>query len=324
MATLSPKIKFRDEQKLKNTNPETLALWKKYEIDMSLRELSEKSKAGYRNDMEHFWIYVYDNYDNIPASEVKEDIVESFLYYCRTQGNNSRRIKRRLSTISAFYKFLRRKKLVNDNPCEFIERSKKDVDVAVQTYLSEEQVESIKKRLTREIDNASTSTQKHSWMMLLTYAMFSLSTMARVSAVSSVKWEQIDFENRFVSDVIEKEGYVVDLFFSDYVRELLVSLRRFREGNNISDSGFVFSYGDEPVTTSTMNQWCKKIGNMISIPTLHPHDFRHSGSQIMKLRGASLEEISEALNHKGVEVTRKHYLKTDKNKVRESRDKFGL
>lgn len=328
MAQLSPKIKFYDKEKLKKINPETLAFWKKYEIDMSLRELSDKSKAGYRNDMEHVWLFLYDNYDNISMTEVTEDIIEDFLYFCKTQGNNSRRIKRRLSTISAFYKFLRRKKLIENNPVEFIERSKKDVDVMKQTYLTEEQIQEIEDKLESEFDSGTSVHIKHFSLMLHVYAMFSLSTMARVNAVRNIKWGQIDFQNRVVSEVLEKEGYIVDLYFSEHVRELLERLKTFRTSNQIIDNGYLFigSFDGEiqGVTTSTMNKWCKRIGEIINVSTLHAHDFRHSGSQLMSQKGCALEDISEALNHKGVEVTRKHYLIADKKKIREARDKFGI
>lgn len=328
MASLSPKIHFHDDSKLAAVNKETLAFWKKYEIDMSLRELSEKSISAYKNDIEHFWIYCLDNFDNVSAKEVKEDMIEDFLFFCKMQGNNSRRIKRRLSTISAFYKFLRRKKLVTDNPAEFIERSKKDVDVITQTYLTQEQVDDLQAKIKTEIENATTEGQKHSWMTLLVYVFFSLSTMARVNAISTVRWDQVDLEQRVVTDVIEKEGYVVDLFFSESVKEMLVGLRDFRSQHSIDDAGYIFFYSQngeiKNVTTSTLNQWCKRAGELIRVPTLHPHDWRHSAAQLMKLSGAALEDISEALNHKGTEVTRKHYLKADKAKIRESRDKFGM
>lgn len=164
--------------------------------------------------------------------------------------------------------------------------------------------------------------------MLLAYAMFSLSTMARVNAVSSIQWNQVSFDDRIVYDVEEKEGYVVKLFFSNKVKELLMRLKDFRSENAIDDAGFVFiktkSGGTNSVVNSTMHQWCKRIGALINVPTLHPHDFRHSGSQIMKKHGAPIEEISTALNHKGIEVTRKHYLQADQDQVREVRDRYGI
>ena len=37
------------------------------------------------------------------------------------------------------------------------------------------------------------------------YALFSLSTMARVNAVANLRWEQIDFNQRICEKVLEKE-----------------------------------------------------------------------------------------------------------------------
>ena len=210
---------------------------------------------------------------------------------------------------------------------EFLDRPKKDTDVITQTFLTKDQVELIKVKLNEHFDESKTISAKHSALQLRCYALFSLSTMARVTAISSVKWEQINFDSRMAEDVLEKEGYLVTLYFSQEVRDLLLELKKFREENDINDAGYLFvSITDglyKQVVTGTLNQWCKKIGDMINIPTLHPHDWRHSGSQLMKLNGAKVEDISAILNHKGTDVTIKHYLRVDKEKVQESRDKYG-
>jgi len=328
LAEISPKIQFYDAEKLKNINPDTMKLWKKYEIDMTLRELSPKTKAGYLNDLQHWWIYIYDNQGNQCITELDEDDITEFLYYCKTQGNNSRRMKRRMSSIAAFYKFLRKKKLIDNNPTEFIDRPKKDTEIITQTFLSMEQVDNMREKLDENISSSSSVSAIHSAIQLKCYALFSLSTMARVTAVSSVRWEQVNFEDRVATDVLEKEGYLVTLSFSDEVKDLLLELKEFRKEHSIEDNGFLFVTQMDGVhrqaTTGTLNQWCKKIGAMIGVPTLHPHDWRHSGSQIMKLNGAKVEDISALLNHKGTDVTIKYYLRVDQKKIQESHDKFGI
>ena len=105
MAELSNKIKFYDPVKLSNINKKTMELYNKYKIDMTIRELSVKSIAGYENDLQHWFIYIYDNQDNKCITELEEDDIVEFIYFCKINGNNSRRIKRRISSISAFYKF---------------------------------------------------------------------------------------------------------------------------------------------------------------------------------------------------------------------------
>jgi site-specific recombinase XerD len=182
MAEMSKKIRFYDEEKLKNINQETTKLYNKYKVDMSLRELSKKTVSGYDNDLSHWFIYIYDNQGNQCITDLEEDDITEFLYYCKTNGNNAERMKRRMSAISAFYKFLRRKKIIKENPMEFIERPKKDTDVVVQTFLTQEQVDLMKQKLI-----------EHGDLQLEVYALLSLSTMARVNAMSNIEWKQIAF-----------------------------------------------------------------------------------------------------------------------------------
>lgn len=293
MAELSKKIRFYDPVKLKNINKDTAKLYDKYKIDMTIRELSEKTIAGYENDLQHWFIFIYDNQDNQCITELEEDDIVEFIYFCKKQGNNSRRIKRRISSISAFYKFLRRKRIIKENPLEFFERPKKDTDVLIQTFLTKEQVDLMKEKL-----------KKHGDLQLETYALFSLSTMARVNAVSNVEWEKIDFDTRTVNDVLEKEGKLVTLYFSKEVKDKLLELKKYREENNIKDDGWLFitRYNQKwnKAVKGTLQQWAKRIGNLIDVPTLHAHDFRHSQSQLLKLAGMPIEQISELLNHSGL------------------------
>lgn len=316
LAQISKKIHFYNAEKLKNINPETLKLYNKYKIDMTLRELSIKTLEGYENDLQHWFIYIYDNQGNQCVTDLVEDDITEFLYFCKTEGNNSRRMKRRMSSISAFYKFLRRKKIITENPMEFMERPKKDTDIITQTFLTPEQVNQMKQKL-KENGN----------LQIETYACLSLSTMARVNAVSNIRWEQIDFENRTINDVLEKEGKMVTLYFNQEVKDLLLRLKQEREEKGI-DNEYVFIslYGKSynKCDTSTLQEWTKKIGNMINVPTLHPHDFRHSGATLLKNKGMKLEDVSTLLNHSGTDVTKRFYIKEDKTKIAQNKDKYEI
>lgn len=315
MAERSKRIYFYNKEKLANINPETMKLWHKYKIDMTIRELSIKTIEAYENDIQHWLIYIYDKQDNKCITELEEDDIVEFIYFCKIEGNNSRRMKRRISSLSAFYKFLRRKKIISENPMEFMERPKKDTDITVQTFLTQEQVDMIKQKLIEHRD-----------LQLEVYALISLSTMARVTAVSNIIWEKIDFAMRTINDVLEKEGKIVTLYFNQEVKDKLLALQQYRKDNNIDDLGFLFitKHGGKinNANSGTLFDWTKRIGNMVGLPTLHPHDFRHSGSQLLKLAGMPIEDISELLNHSGLDVTKKFYLRQDKKKMQENKDKY--
>lgn len=306
-----------DEKKLKQINAENKKLMQKYTIDMSLRELSPKTIYQYQKDLEQWFVYILDNQENKCVTELSDDDITEFFYFCKMQGNNTERMKRRMAAVSAFYKFLRKKKLITENPMEFMDRPKKGQPVITQTFLTKEQVELLKAKLI-EFGN----------LQIRTYILFSLSTMARVNAVASIRWEQIDFDERVVRDVLEKEGKIVDLFFSEEVKGLLLDLKADREAKGINDNGWVFysnkTTPNQPISVGTLNDWCKIAGELINVPTLHPHDLRHSSSNIAFHSGMPLEVVSALLHHSGTDVTRQRYLKEDKTKLIKMKDQFNI
>lgn len=317
MAEKSKRILMYDKEKLEHINSETLKLFQKYQIDMSIRDLSVNSVEAYNADLRQWFIFMYDNQFNLSVLEATEDDLTEYYYWRKQHGNNVNRQKRVMASISAFYKFLRKKKLIKESPVEFIDRPKAGQPITVQTYLTKEQVQLMREKL-----------EEYGDIQLQVYAFLSLTTMARVNAIANLKWDQIDFNERTCNNVLEKEGKIVELSFSKETKEYLEKLIQYRKENNINDHGWLFITpyvtDDKPIRNSTLNEWCKKIGNMIGIPTLHPHDFRHSYATLLKNEGVSLEDVSTMLNHSGTDVTKKFYIKVDTSKVRKLKDSIEI
>lgn len=198
-----------------------------------------------------------------------------------------------------------------------MDRPKNGIPIIQQTYLTKEQVEKMREKLEANGD-----------IQLYCYAMFSLITMARVNAISHLRWEQLDFENMIAREVLEKEGKLVTLYYDESVRDLLIKMKKEREEKGINDYGYVFYTRyvkeDKPVTNITINSWCKKVGRMIGCPTLHPHDFRHSGATLLKNEGMPLEDVSALLNHASTEVTKRFYIKEDARRLQEAKNKYSF
>ena len=312
----SKRIVLHDEEKLKRINPETLKIFQRYKVDMTMRNLSPRTQKHYTYDLQQWFIYILDNQDNRSIKELNDEDISEFIYFCMKEGNNAERIKARMSCISAIYKYMRKKKLIIENPTEFIDRPKRGMRITQQTYLTPEQVALMRERLIGSDD-----------LQLRTYAMLSLSTMARASAIASIRWEQIDLEGKVIKGVLEKEGKIVDLFFSDEVKYLLLQLKEQRTENHRDDHGWVLYSGrnlDKPVNTGTLNDWSKRIGSMIGVPTLHPHDFRHSGATLLKNAGMSLEDVSVLLSHESTDVTKKYYIKEDTGRISSIKSNYNI
>lgn len=313
MAERSKRITLYNKDKMEHINPDTLRLFQKYQVDMSIRDLSKNTVEQYNADLKQWFIFMYDRQFNLSVLEATEDDITEYYYWRKQQENNVNRQKRVMASISAFYKFLRKKKIIKESPVEFIDRPKQGQPIAIQTYLTKEQVQLMREKL-----------EEYGDIQLQVYAFMSLTTMARVHAIANLKWDQIDLEQRICENVLEKEGKIVELSFSEETKDYLEKLIEYRKENNINDYGWLFVTpfvnADNPIQDSTLNSWCKKIGNMIGVPTLHPHDFRHSFATLLRNAGVSLEDVSTMLNHSGTDVTKKFYIKVDTTKVRRLKD----
>ena len=298
-------------------NPQNEKLYNQYKRAMTIKGLSLKTIYNYETDLMAWFKFMYSNQYDLLVVDATEDDLEEFFYYCQTLGNNANRIKRRMSSISAFYIFLKKKKILRDNPIEMLDRPTNVKPVVVQTYLTIEQVDLIKQKLKENGD-----------LQLETYVLLSLSTMGRVNAISNIKWKQINFEECEITEVLEKGDKVVDLFFNKEVKELLLKLKEQRELNNI-DTEYVFiskKNGEyNKVAASTLGLWAKRVGRLIGLEYgLHPHDFRHSMATLLKNAGMPLEEVSVLLNHASTDVTRKFYIKEDNKKLKENKAKYEI
>ena len=317
MAIRSKKINLRTAEKLHLINPENIKLLERYKIDLAIRDRADSTKAQYETNLKQWFVYILEFQNNMSVLELTDEHITEFLYWCKQYGNNTARMKFRISTISAFYKFLRKKKYLTTNPTEFIEPPRKATPVITQTFLNMEQVATMREKLI-----------EHGNLQLRLYAMLSLSTLARISAISPLKWSQIDLQNCVIHDVLEKEGKIVDIYFNDEVKQLLISLKAQRETKKQNDYGWLFYSGrcknERHISRSALHNWCKKIGKMIDVPTLHAHDFRHSGATLLRNAGMKLEDVSVLLNHESTETTIKYYIKQDTARINSVKNRINF
>lgn len=321
------RITYATPEKLEKVNPKNVELIRKYFVFKNMN-LSESSKISYQSDFNQWLVYIMENYENryildIINEDVDDmiDLLEDFIAFCTSVlGNNERRIQRRMSSISSFFLYLRKKRKIRENPIDFLDRPKVSVGEKLQikqTFLTKEQVEEIRKGL-KEIGD----------LQLELFFEFGLSTMARANAISNVKIEQINFEKGRVEDVLEKEGYRVTLFPSQRTMELIKQWLKYREEQGIENEYlFITKYGGQwkKVEKSTLqSSWIKKIGNIIGIPELHCHDLRHSGSNLLYHSGMKLEDVSLLLNHRGTDVTKNHYLEINKDAIQDKKAQFEI
>ena len=311
-------IVYATQEKVAKLNKKNVDVIKKYFAFKNMN-LAESSRKSYESDFNQWLVYILENYENQNLVEIVEkdveemvDLLEDYFAFCTSVlENKERRMQRRMSSISSFFLYLRKKRKIRENPIDFLDRPKVKAGEKLQvkqTFLTKEQVEDIRKGL-KEIGD----------LQLELFFEFGLSTMARVNAISNVRIDQIDFDKLRVNDVLEKEGKIVKLYPSKRAIELIQEWLKYREENGIeSEYLFITRYGGEwkKIDKSTFQgTWIKKIGKIIGVPELHCHDLRHSGSNLLYHAGMKLEDVSLLLSHSGTDVTKAHYLEVNHDAI---------
>jgi integrase/recombinase XerC len=326
-------VRYVTEEKLKEVAEANKQHIRKY-FNFKNMNLSDASKKSYQSDFNQWLVFIHEKYEQGAIShediikilqeeggiDEMVDLLEDFVAFCvSVLGNNERRIQRRMSSISSFFLFLRKKRKIRENPLDFMERprlSPNEKPQIVQTFLTKEQIANIRKGL-----------KKKNEKQLELYFELALSSMARVNAICNIKLNQINLKEGIIERVIEKEGYEVTLFISDKTVKLIKDWLEYRKKEGIEEEHlFITKYGGEwkkVSKTTIQTNWIKKIGGIIDVD-LHSHDIRHSASSILFNDGCPLEVVQRLLNHKSPTVTQQYYIREDMAKMRETKKSFEI
>lgn len=222
-------VTLRRKEILNRVNPENVELAQSYLKFVNISNYERTTVSNKIQLLLHFLDYIHQNLNDKLVTEITVAEMEDYLLYLGRCGLQAYTISTKMQGLSVFYKYLINQGKTMFNPIYYIPKPHKLKTEDNRHFLTNEQIEILKEKLEENGDRT-----------LQVYAFFSLSTGARVTAVSSIRWEQIDFEKRMVYKVKEKFSNYCTLIFSDYVKDLLLKLRAEREVNKINDGGWVF------------------------------------------------------------------------------------
>lgn len=132
-----------------------------------------------------------------------------------------------------------------------------------------------------------------------------LNTGMRRGEILSLKWENVDFENKIfiITATNNKSKRIKNIPINSVLKKLLLELRL----KNRMKSEYVFLGDDgkpvKDIKTAFLNA-CRRA----NIEGLRFHDLRHTAGTRMLERAVGIVEISEILGHSSIELTRKRYL----------------
>lgn len=314
---------FTDEKKAR-INPDNRRQYDRYLQSNIIRnrDVKETTYKVYRNYMDHFMVYLQENWDNINLysdefMEFAVDIMEGYIDFCQTVlYNNKKVINTKISTVSSFYIWSLKRGLISKHPFDNqLERIKgaNDEQIITSHYLDEEQTQFITDEL--KTDNSYDIQDRLIWGIMLDSAN-------RVGAISKLTLTSLDLDNMLFEGIREKRGKLVEVVFDEGTLQIIEEWLEMREDMDDLqvDSLFITRYRGEyrPMSKGTIQSRVKKIGLILGIDDFRSHSIRKTTLNQIYQDTGDLSLAAEMGNHASVETTRQSYIKPQsKTEIRE-------
>jgi integrase/recombinase XerC len=261
------------------------------------KNASERTLVTYEQSLREFnnFLFEYSGGKELPLDGLSEgDSVRAFLVELDKRGNDRRTVRKKLSSLRSFAKYLVKFEHLGQDFTGFINTPKARKPIPV--FVEEQGMEEILKvRADTPVDFRDKA------ILELLYG-----TGMRVSELCGLNFGDIDFDSRTVTVLGKRRKQrvipVIDRAIGA-VREYL----RIRDGISTQRADeralFISSKGKRIIPASVYKVVAKRIGAVSDVERKGPHTLRHSFATHLLNHGADLEAVRQLLGHESLSTT---------------------
>lgn len=294
------------------SNQKLIELFLNYLI--SERDYSVLTKKAYQEDIEQFNVFLQQTGDS-DFSKVTIQDVRIYLGELNENKLSRNSVSRKISSLRAFYQFLLRNNLAEDNPFSYVHLKKKNLRLPRFFYEKEMDV------LFQVVKGENPLDYRNEAILEVLYG-----TGIRVSECAGIEMKDIDFELNvlLIRGKGNKERYVpfghyAAVAIQQYIKKARDPLmKKYQKGHSVL---FVNHHGDGITSTGieyVLNQVIKKSSLTSDI---HPHMLRHTFATHLLNNGADMRTVQELLGHSSLSSTQ-IYAHVTKEKLQKNYRQF--
>lgn len=262
------------------------------------RNYSPYTRSFYRADLEAFKRFYEATDSGISWESMPTDIVRQWMVEQMDRGSKATSVRRRLSSLRSFYKFLLRRKLVERDPVHNLNGPK--TEKALPVYVRETKMD-------RLLDGDFFGTDYKGWrdyMILLTF----YTTGIRLSELIGLKEKNVDLDQMQIKVTGKRNKQRIIPYgdeYGDNIRHYLREREIFAR-KHVSEENNLFldertARAMKPVKVRSI---VKKYLSLVTTQQRNsPHVLRHSFATAMLNHKADLQSVKELLGHESLSTT---------------------
>lgn len=266
---------------------------------------TENTLKSYKKDLDQFVEFIETQEKKTDFNEVSEINIRSFLMHLRQNKITKRSANRKLSALRTFFKYLKEKELISENPSIFLGNSEFNAKMPIILEPSEiEELRSV-------IPEGKMNDFRDRLIIELLY-----SSGIRANELLLLNEKFIDIDNRELR-IVSKNKQERISFFSRTARYYLMKYLDAKKKKFLdkykSDIVFV-NNSNERLSDRSLRRIIARIVKRTDIEKeVSPHTFRHSFAVYMLRNGMNIHYVQELMGHTSLEST-KLYLDIDGKK----------
>jgi integrase/recombinase XerC len=261
------------------------------------KNASEKTLVTYEQSLREFnnFLHEYAGGGELTLDALSEgDSVRAFLVELDKRGNDRRTVRKKLSSIRSFAKYLVKFEYLGQDFTGFISTPKANKPIPV--FVEEEGIEKL-----LNVSPDSPAGYRDKAILELLYG-----TGMRVSELCGLNFGDIDFDAHMVTVLGKRRKQrvipVIDRAI-DAVRKYIKIRDSVSERAADGRALFISSNGKRIIPASVYRVVAKRIGEVSSVERKGPHTLRHSFATHLLNHGADLEAVRQLLGHESLSTT---------------------
>lgn len=260
------------------------------------RQYSKNTILSYQTDLLEAKSFWRENGGFVDWDKIQTRDIEVYLQSMAERKLSRNSQMRKMSSLRSFYRFLAKRKLIKVDPTQTIVLRTEERKLPQFFYAPE------MKQVISSLQGNTALTERNLALFELFYT-----TGMRVSEVSSLKINQVDFDLKMilVHGKGNKDRYVA---FDDKTKSALQNYlenARPKLLGSKADQDFIFlnNHG-QPLTDRGIEYIMQRTFNKAGISgKVHPHELRHTFATAMLNNGADLRTVQELLGHENLSTT---------------------
>jgi integrase/recombinase XerC len=262
------------------------------------RNYSRKTTEVYQADLEAFKQFYEAVDSSLTWEEMPADVIRQWVVEMMDKGNVATSVRRRLSSLRSFYKFLLRRGLVTRDPVHNLPSPK--VEKKLPAYIREAEMD-------RLFDGDFFSEDYQGFrnrMILLTF----YSTGIRLSELVGLAERDVDLDQMQLKVTGKRNKQRIIPYgdeFGDNLRHYLAERSTFAQQKQSADKSlFLDERSGQQMTPQKVRDIVKKYLSMVTTQRRNsPHVLRHTFATAMLNHNADLQSVKELLGHESLSTT---------------------